>query len=126
MAWQQDTEVKGEGEQKAHYSVLSDSIHFIFSGVYTAEIKSTVLRRRKTVHFIKLLISFSPWLAFMVLSGPDLHKTQIAIKGVANESEAQGDGVCNFRYKLGRPVTQGWDSEIPSIRKQLAVIIEKS
>lgn len=33
---------------------------------------------------------------------------------------AQGDGVCNFRYKLGRPVKQSWDSEIAYIRKQMA------
>jgi hypothetical protein len=26
---------------------------------------------------------------------------------------AQGDAVCNFRYKKGRPVTQGWDTEVP-------------
>ncbi len=33
---------------------------------------------------------------------------------------AQGDGVCNFRYKQGRAVTQDWDSEITSIRTQMA------
>lgn len=26
---------------------------------------------------------------------------------------AQGDALCDFRYKHGRPVTQDWDSEIP-------------
>jgi hypothetical protein len=26
---------------------------------------------------------------------------------------AQGDAFCNFRYKKGRPVTQGWDTEVP-------------
>jgi hypothetical protein len=26
---------------------------------------------------------------------------------------AQGDAVCNFRYKKGRPVTQDWDTEVP-------------
>ena len=33
---------------------------------------------------------------------------------------AQGDGVCNFRYKQGRPVKQNWDSEIAYIRKQIS------
>ncbi|MDP3981083.1 MAG: L-2-amino-thiazoline-4-carboxylic acid hydrolase [Chlamydiota bacterium] len=27
---------------------------------------------------------------------------------------AQGDNVCNFRYKKGRPVTQNWSTEIPN------------
>jgi hypothetical protein len=26
---------------------------------------------------------------------------------------AQGDALCNFRYKKGRPVTQDWDTEVP-------------
>lgn len=26
---------------------------------------------------------------------------------------AQGDAVCNFRFKQGRPVTQNWDTEVP-------------
>ena len=29
---------------------------------------------------------------------------------------AMGDGVCNFRYRHGRSVTQSWDSEITHIR----------
>jgi hypothetical protein len=29
---------------------------------------------------------------------------------------AMGDGVCNFRYKAGRPVTQDWSTEIGRIR----------
>jgi hypothetical protein len=33
---------------------------------------------------------------------------------------AQGDGACDFRYKKGDKVTQGWDSEIAYIRKQMA------
>lgn len=30
---------------------------------------------------------------------------------------AQGDGLCDFRYKLGRPVVQGWDTETPRFEK---------
>jgi len=33
---------------------------------------------------------------------------------------AQGDGVCNFRYKKGRQVTQNWDTEIALIRVRMA------
>jgi hypothetical protein len=32
---------------------------------------------------------------------------------------AQGDEVCDFRYKKGRPVTQNWASEIDRIRKRM-------
>ena len=32
---------------------------------------------------------------------------------------AQGDDVCNFRYKKGRPVTQNWYTEIPIIRDRI-------
>ncbi|MDK9718752.1 MAG: L-2-amino-thiazoline-4-carboxylic acid hydrolase [Trichlorobacter sp.] len=38
---------------------------------------------------------------------------------------AQGDGLCNFRYKFGRPVTQNWQSEITYIRNQMAGKAEK-
>jgi hypothetical protein len=31
---------------------------------------------------------------------------------------AQGDDVCNFRYKKGRPVNQDWSTEAPIIREQ--------
>lgn len=30
-----------------------------------------------------------------------------------SQTIAQGDTICNFRYKKGRLVTQGWDSEVP-------------
>jgi hypothetical protein len=30
-----------------------------------------------------------------------------------SQTLAQGDAVCNFRYKHGRPVTQDWDTEVP-------------
>jgi len=30
---------------------------------------------------------------------------------------AQGDGLCDFRYTLGRPVVQGWDTETPRFGK---------
>lgn len=30
---------------------------------------------------------------------------------------AQGDQLCDFRYKLGRPVVQGWDTETPRFEK---------
>jgi hypothetical protein len=30
-----------------------------------------------------------------------------------SQTLAQGDAVCDFRYKPGRPVTQDWDSEVP-------------
>ena len=33
---------------------------------------------------------------------------------------AMGDGVCNFRYKADRPVTQDWSSEIGRIRARKA------
>lgn len=33
---------------------------------------------------------------------------------------AMGDGVCNFRYKAGRPVTQDWSTEIGRIRSRKA------
>lgn len=32
---------------------------------------------------------------------------------------AQGDGICNFRYKKGRLVTQDWDTEIAIIRSRM-------
>ena len=35
------------------------------------------------------------------------------------ETLGQGDHVCNFRYKYGRPVTQNWDTEIPLIRERV-------
>lgn len=33
---------------------------------------------------------------------------------------AMGDGVCNFRYKANRPVTQDWSTEIGRIRARFA------
>ncbi|MEJ2715898.1 MAG: L-2-amino-thiazoline-4-carboxylic acid hydrolase [Deltaproteobacteria bacterium] len=30
---------------------------------------------------------------------------------------AQGDDVCNFRYKKGRPVLQNWESEVPKFHR---------
>jgi hypothetical protein len=36
---------------------------------------------------------------------------------------AQGDGVCDFRYKKGRLVTQNWDTEITTIRARTAETI---
>ncbi len=30
-----------------------------------------------------------------------------------SQTLAQGDAVCNFRYKQGRPVTQDWNTEVP-------------
>ena len=33
---------------------------------------------------------------------------------------AQGDALCDFRYRKNRPVTQSWDSEIAAIRVQIA------
>ncbi len=30
-----------------------------------------------------------------------------------SQTLAQGDAVCNFRYKQGRPVSQNWDTEVP-------------
>jgi len=35
------------------------------------------------------------------------------------ETLGQGDAVCNFRYKYGRPVTQTWDTEISLIRERV-------
>lgn len=37
---------------------------------------------------------------------------------VRTKTIAAGDGVCNFRYKKGRPVTQGWETEIDRIRRR--------
>ncbi len=31
---------------------------------------------------------------------------------------AQGDDICDFRYKKGRPVVQNWDAEIDLIRSR--------
>lgn len=31
---------------------------------------------------------------------------------------AQGDDMCNFRYKKGREVTQGWETEVPKFGKK--------
>ena len=39
--------------------------------------------------------------------GTGLHRTKTI---------AQGDGVCNFRYKQGRAVTQDWDTEVPKFK----------
>ncbi|MBP1747935.1 MAG: hypothetical protein H6Q52_474 [Deltaproteobacteria bacterium] len=36
---------------------------------------------------------------------------------VRTKTIAMGDGVCNFRYKKGRPVIQDWSTEIGKIRK---------
>jgi len=35
---------------------------------------------------------------------------------------AQGDAVCNFRYKKGRPVVQNWSTEIALIRTRMSQI----
>lgn len=43
--------------------------------------------------------------------GTGLHRTKTL---------AQGDALCNFRYKKSRPVTQDWSTEIPLIRKRIA------
>lgn len=37
-----------------------------------------------------------------------------------DQTLAQGDARCNFRYKKGRPVTQGWETEIALIRARQA------
>ena len=39
--------------------------------------------------------------------GTGLHRTQTI---------AQGDALCNFRYKQGRPVTQDWSTEVPKFK----------
>lgn len=39
---------------------------------------------------------------------------------VRSQTLAQGDACCNFRYRKGRVVTQGWDSEIALIRARQA------
>lgn len=40
--------------------------------------------------------------------GTGLHRTQTI---------AQGDAICNFRYKQGRAVTQDWSTEVPKFRR---------
>jgi len=35
---------------------------------------------------------------------------------VRTKTIALGQGVCDFRYKKGRPVKQGWDTEVPKIK----------
>lgn len=32
-------------------------------------------------------------------------------------TQAGGYSICDFRYKQGRPVTQGWGSEVGKIKK---------
>ena len=51
----------------------------------------------------------------------DFLRSQTLDTGLArNKTLGQGDNVCNFRYKKGRPVTQDWDSEIGLIRNRIA------
>ena len=40
--------------------------------------------------------------------GTGLHRTQTI---------AQGDAICNFRYKQGRAVTQDWSTEVPKFKR---------
>ncbi|MBW1785357.1 MAG: L-2-amino-thiazoline-4-carboxylic acid hydrolase [Deltaproteobacteria bacterium] len=36
---------------------------------------------------------------------------------VRTRTLAMGDGVCNFRFKKGRDITQDWDTEAPTIKR---------
>ncbi len=37
---------------------------------------------------------------------------------VRTKTLAMGDGVCDFRFKKGRTITQDWASEVPRIKKK--------
>ncbi|MCD4784344.1 MAG: L-2-amino-thiazoline-4-carboxylic acid hydrolase [Candidatus Eremiobacteraeota bacterium] len=50
-----------------------------------------------------------------------LESRSLGLGLVRTKTLAMGDNVCDFRFKRGRPTTQGWDTEIDKIRKLISL-----